>query len=160
MCGCGSDKAPGPDGFNFKYIKWFWDIIKVDILRAIRWLWDNGEFSRGCNASFVTLILKVVDPMRLGNYRPISLIGCFYKIITKILTNKIKRVIGKIVGEVKNAFIEGRYILDGVLIANETMEFVNSKKRKATEGLNDLLREAAEISIFRGIRVRDDEVLV
>ncbi|GJW61068.1 putative RNA-directed DNA polymerase [Tanacetum coccineum] len=190
MCGCKSDKAPGPDDFNFKYIKWFWDIIKMDILRAIRWLWDNGEFSRGCNASFVTLILKVVDPMRLGNYRPISLIGCFYKIITKILTNKIKRVIGKIVGEVKNAFIEGRYILDGVLIANETMEFVNSKKRKGivfkvdsekaydsiewrylkeimermgfgtAEGLNDLLREAVEISIFRGIRVGDDEVLV
>ncbi|GJU14825.1 putative RNA-directed DNA polymerase [Tanacetum coccineum] len=93
VCGCGSDKAPGPDGFNFKYIKRFWDVIKVDVLKAVRWFWETSEFSKGCNASFVTLIPNVGDPMGLSDYRPISLIGSFYKIIAKLLAHRVKKVV-------------------------------------------------------------------
>ncbi|GJX67803.1 hypothetical protein Tco_0303530 [Tanacetum coccineum] len=46
---CGGDKAPGPDGFNFKYIRKFWDILKVDLVSAIKWFGDNMDISRGCN---------------------------------------------------------------------------------------------------------------
>ncbi|GJX36457.1 hypothetical protein Tco_0248014, partial [Tanacetum coccineum] len=52
---CGSDKAPGPHGFNFKYLKKFWEIIKCDLVGTVRWFWEKMEVSRGCNASFVTL---------------------------------------------------------------------------------------------------------
>ena len=94
VCGCGSDKAPGPDGFNFRFIKKFWDIIKGDLVSAVQWFWRTGEISRGCNASFVTLIPKVSDPIGLGDYRPISLIGFYYKIIAKLLAERIKVVVG------------------------------------------------------------------
>ncbi|GKD20048.1 kinase-like domain, beta-lactamase/transpeptidase-like protein [Tanacetum coccineum] len=130
ICGCGGDKAPGPDGFNFKFIKKAWELIKPELLRAVAWFWENMEISRGCNASFVTIIPKVADPIGLGDFRPISLIGCYYKIIAKMLAERVKRVVGNVVGEVQNAFIKGRYILDGVLIANETMEFLKRKKKK------------------------------
>ncbi|GJX76965.1 putative RNA-directed DNA polymerase [Tanacetum coccineum] len=120
VSGCGSDKAPGPDGFNFRYIKRFWATIKSDVFKAVRWFWDKGEFSKGCNSSFVTLIPKISD----------CLIGSFYKIIAKILAERVKKVIGKVIGEVQNAFIKDRYILDGVLIANETIEFLKKKKMK------------------------------
>ncbi|GJV40051.1 putative RNA-directed DNA polymerase [Tanacetum coccineum] len=119
--GCGGDKAPGLDGFNFKYIRKFWDILKTDLVSAIKWFRDNMEISRGCNSSFVTIIPKVTDPIGLGDFRPIRLIGCYYKIIAKVWAKRIKKVVGKVVGDVQNAFIKGRYILDGVLIANEVV---------------------------------------
>ncbi|GJX92002.1 putative RNA-directed DNA polymerase [Tanacetum coccineum] len=125
--GCGGDKAPGPDGFNFKFIRKFWDIIKADIVRAVKWFGDRMEISRGCNASFVTIIPKVADPIGLGDFRPISLIGCYYKIISKMLAERVKKVVGNVVGDVQNAFIKGRYILDGILVANETVEFIKRK---------------------------------
>ncbi|GKG02295.1 cysteine-rich receptor-like protein kinase, partial [Tanacetum coccineum] len=58
------------------------------------------------------------------------LIGCYYKIIAKLLAERVKRVVGDVVGEVQKMFIKARYILDGVLIANETMEFLKKKKEK------------------------------
>ncbi|GKE20489.1 putative RNA-directed DNA polymerase, eukaryota, reverse transcriptase zinc-binding domain protein [Tanacetum coccineum] len=88
--GCGGDKAPGPDDFNFKYIKKFWDILKSDLIIAIRWFGETMEISSGCNASFVTIIPKVTDPIGLGDFRPISLIGCYYKIIAMVLAERIK----------------------------------------------------------------------
>ncbi|XP_071703931.1 uncharacterized protein [Rutidosis leptorrhynchoides] len=95
---CGSDKAPGPDGFNI----------------------------RGCNSSFVTLIPKKSDPLVFGDFRPISLIGSYYKIVAKILANRLRKVIPSLVGIEQSAFLKGRYILDGVLIANETVEFLKA----------------------------------
>ncbi|GKA40871.1 transposon TX1 [Tanacetum coccineum] len=93
----------------------------ADLVRAIKWFGDNMEISRGCNSSFVTIIPKVTDPIGLGDFRPISLIGFYYKIIAKVLAERIKKVVGKAVGDVQNAFIKGRYILDGVLIANKVV---------------------------------------
>ncbi|GKA54135.1 cysteine-rich receptor-like protein kinase [Tanacetum coccineum] len=127
---CGSDKAPGPDGFNFKYIKKLWDIFKRDLVVALRWFWEKMEVSKGCNASFVMLIPKVNDPIGLKDFRPISLIGCYHKIVSKIMAERVKKVIGNVVGEVQNAFIQGRFISDGILIANETVEYMRKKKKR------------------------------
>nr|GEY73959.1 putative RNA-directed DNA polymerase, eukaryota, reverse transcriptase zinc-binding domain protein [Tanacetum cinerariifolium] len=91
---------------------------------------DKMEIIRGCNACFVSIIPKGEDPLGLGDFRLISLIGCYYKIIAKLLAERVKRVASSMVGEVQNAFIKGRYILDGVLIANETMDFLREKKEK------------------------------
>ncbi|KAJ9555268.1 hypothetical protein OSB04_009882 [Centaurea solstitialis] len=125
---CGGDKSPGPDGFTFGFFKAFWETIKGDLLRALEWFWEKGELGRGCNASFLTLIPKVDAPSNLGEFRPISLIGSFYKILAKILAERIKGVMGKIINSSQSAFIKGRYILDGILVANEVVDFVKKKK--------------------------------
>ncbi|GJR80556.1 putative RNA-directed DNA polymerase [Tanacetum coccineum] len=125
--GCGSNKAPGPDGFNFGFIQKCWGVIKADLLKALEWFWETCSISKGCNPSFVTLIPKTQNPIGLSDYRPISLIGCFYK----ILVERIKKVIGGLIGDEQNAFIKGRFILDGSLIANEAFDFLKKKKKRA-----------------------------
>ncbi|GJX49213.1 kinase-like domain, beta-lactamase/transpeptidase-like protein [Tanacetum coccineum] len=130
ICGCNGDKAPDPNGFNFKFIKKFWAIIKHDLMIAVRWFWDTIEISRGYNTSFISIIPKVADPVGLRDFRLISLIRCYYKILAKILAKRVKKVIGEVVGDVQNVFIKGRSILDGVLIANETVEYLMKSKGK------------------------------
>ena len=64
-------------------------MIKHDVLKAVDWFSDKVEIYKGCNASFVTLIPKFIDPIGLTDYRPISLIGSYYKIIAKLLAERI-----------------------------------------------------------------------
>ena len=89
---CGNEKSPGPDGLNFKFIKQFWQLLKPEITRFIFEFHANGIFPKGSNASFITLVPKVPDPQNLNDFRPISLIGCVYKIVAKLLSNRLKRV--------------------------------------------------------------------
>ena len=67
----------GPGGFNFRFIKKFSELLKPELMLAVKGFWDSAEITKGCNAYFVTIILKVADPIGLGDFRPISLIGCY-----------------------------------------------------------------------------------
>ena len=88
---CGSYKSLGPDGLTFKFIKQFWSTIKPDFLGFLDEFHVNGIFPKEPNASVIALIPKVIDPQMLNEYRPISLIGCIYKIVAKILANRMKK---------------------------------------------------------------------
>ena len=95
--GCDSSKSPGPDGFNFGFIKYCWDILKKDVMSAVKDFAGFGCWPKGSNASFLCLIPKVENPQQLGEFRPISLVCCLYKIISKALSLRLKKVIGKII---------------------------------------------------------------
>nr|KAJ0184912.1 hypothetical protein LSAT_V11C900464980 [Lactuca sativa] len=88
---CASDKAPGPYDFPFKFLKDFWNIIQFDFIIALRKFKSTGNISRGCYLSFIFWIPKVQDPTILKDFRPISLIRCFTKVISKLLTIRLKR---------------------------------------------------------------------
>ncbi|GKB24540.1 RNA-directed DNA polymerase, eukaryota, reverse transcriptase zinc-binding domain protein [Tanacetum coccineum] len=91
----------------------------------------NGEIPNCCNSSFIALIPKVPDANLVKDFRPISLIGSIYKIIAKILANRLVNVLDGIVSEVQSAFVTGRQMLDGPFIINELIQWCRSKKRKA-----------------------------
>nr|GEW17986.1 RNA-directed DNA polymerase, eukaryota, reverse transcriptase zinc-binding domain protein [Tanacetum cinerariifolium] len=90
-----------------------------------------GDIPKGCNSSFIALILKVLDANLVKDFRPISLIGSIYKIIAKILANCLVGVLGDIVNEVQSAFIAERQILDGPFILNEVLKWCKLKKKQS-----------------------------
>lgn len=124
---CGGDKSPGPDGFSFNFIKKFWFLLAGDVKKVLDYYHAGGVISIGCNAAFIALIPKVNDPELVAEYRPISLIGCLYKIYSKVLANRLKKVIHFVVGPEQSAFIEGRNILEGPLMVNETIGWLKKK---------------------------------
>ncbi|GKA71899.1 RNA-directed DNA polymerase, eukaryota, reverse transcriptase zinc-binding domain protein [Tanacetum coccineum] len=127
---CGSDKSPGPDGFTFAFYKEFWNTIQNDVVDFVQQFFSSGNIPRGCNTSFITLIPKIPNPLVISDFRPISLIGAQYKIIAKILANRLARVIDSIISQEQSAFIKHRQILDGPLIVNEVIQWCKNKKSK------------------------------
>ncbi|GJW26232.1 retrovirus-related pol polyprotein from transposon RE1 [Tanacetum coccineum] len=75
-----------------------------DFVNAIREFFISSKFPPGCNSSFIALIPKKHDAKFVKDYRPISLIGCFYKIVSKILANRLKMVISELISDVQSAF--------------------------------------------------------
>ncbi|GJV81698.1 RNA-directed DNA polymerase, eukaryota [Tanacetum coccineum] len=109
---CGVDKSPGPDGFTFGFYRRFWTTIEDDVCKAVVWFFQNNFIPNGGNSSFVTLIPKIPNANKVKDYRPISLIGSVYKIIAKILANRLVMVLGDIVSDSQSAFVKDRQILD------------------------------------------------
>jgi len=72
----------------------------------------NGKLTKGLNSTFIALIPKVSSPQRLNDYRPISLVGCLYKVLAKVLANRLRSVVGSVVSESQSAFVKGKQILD------------------------------------------------
>nr|GEV36064.1 RNA-directed DNA polymerase, eukaryota [Tanacetum cinerariifolium] len=126
---CGIDKSPEPNGFTFGFYKRFWSLIDRDVVAAVKHFFQIGRIPKGCNSSFITLIPKIPDAKMVKDFRSISLIGSLYKIIVKILANRLVVVLGDIVNEVQSAFVANRQIFDGPFILNEVFQWCKSKKK-------------------------------
>ncbi|GKA51445.1 RNA-directed DNA polymerase, eukaryota, reverse transcriptase zinc-binding domain protein, partial [Tanacetum coccineum] len=113
--------------FFFKY----WPLVGEDVSNAVKEFFNSSIFPNGCNPLFIALIPKVLDVKHLSDYRPISLIGCQYKIIGNFLANRLSLVIDELISHKQSAFIKGRQILDGPLILNEIVSWCKSRKVQA-----------------------------
>ncbi|WJZ80362.1 hypothetical protein VitviT2T_000290 [Vitis vinifera] len=122
LLSCNGDKAPGPDGLSMAFWQFAWDFVKEDVLCFFKEFYENGKFVKSLNATFLVLIPKKVGAEDLGDFRPISLVGSLYKWLAKVLANRLKKVVGKVISKAQGAFVEGRQILDAVLIANEAID--------------------------------------
>ncbi|XP_043697107.1 uncharacterized protein LOC122647867, partial [Telopea speciosissima] len=108
-----NSKAPGPDGFGAAFYKHSWEIVGEDLTLAVKWFFMKSYLPSSVNATFISLIPKTGDVTSFAGYRPIALCNLFYKIITKVLSNRLQGVIGQVVSDCQSAFIKGRSRLDG-----------------------------------------------
>lgn len=116
------DKAPGIDGFNVEFFKTHWDIIGGEVTQRIIQFFTSRELLKCINVTTVTLVPKVSTPTLVNEYTPIACYTTVYKLISKVLTHKLKTVVDYIVSSSQSAFIEGRNILDNVIIAHELVK--------------------------------------
>nr|GEX66209.1 RNA-directed DNA polymerase, eukaryota [Tanacetum cinerariifolium] len=158
---CDTDKAPGPDGFTFGFFRHFWNLIDKDVYEVVRYFFNHNDIPTGFNSSFIALVPKIPDANLVKDLRPISLIGSLYKIIAKVLTNRLVGVLGDIINEVQYAFIADRQILDGQFILNEVLKWCKVKKKQALifkvdfEKAYDSVRPTEEFQFGRGLKQGD-----
>ncbi|GJS13544.1 putative RNA-directed DNA polymerase, eukaryota, reverse transcriptase zinc-binding domain protein [Tanacetum coccineum] len=105
-------------------------LIKEDFWNCVKLFESSCDLSNGCNPSFIVLIPKKKDPIGFSDYRPISLIGCVYKVISKLLATRLAKVINSVIGPNQSAFIEGWQILDGCLIASKIIRMAALENHK------------------------------
>jgi hypothetical protein len=84
------DKAPGLDGFFMAWFQKCWEVMKEDILKVFKEFHSRGKFEKIFNATFVSLVPKKAIVVDIKDFRPISLVGGVYKIISKVLANRLK----------------------------------------------------------------------
>jgi ribonuclease HI/exonuclease III len=128
----GSDKAPGPDGFTIHFYKVCWNIIKRDLQKMIKGFMRKAKIGGGINSTYLALIPKESNPETFARFRPISLCNASYKILAKLLANRIKPLLKRLISSPQGGFVEGRNILDNVIQVQET---IHSSKRRKEKGM-------------------------
>ena len=124
------DKAPGPDGFTGSFYKSCWPIIKNDIMAAFSALWSRKYANFGIlNTAYITLLPKVEAAEQPKDFRPISLVHSFAKLVTKVLANRLAGRLQHLVSPNQSAFIKGRFIQDNFMLVQQTARFLHQQKQ-------------------------------
>lgn len=115
------NKSPGPDGFNAYFFRVAWQIIGADFIDAVMEFFVSGKILKETNATILVLIPKIPNPNALKDFRPISRCNTFYKVISKILANRLKPFLPSCINEAQSAFVEGRCISENIFLAQELL---------------------------------------
>ena len=119
------DKSPGPDGFQAFFFQKCWEIIGVDLWKALEASGNGGTLLAKINHTFLTLTSKKNMSEEPGDFRPIALCNTLYKILSKALANHLKKILPKLISEEQIGFVPGRSILDCIYIIQEMIHSTN-----------------------------------
>ena len=119
--------APGPDGMSPIFYKSFWHIVGEDVTAVVLQALNSSIVPESLNATFISLISKVKNPKKVSDFRPISLCNVVYKLIAKVVVNRLKKLLAKMIPDSQSAFLSGRLITDNILVAFETLHFLKRK---------------------------------
>jgi hypothetical protein len=105
--GMNRDKVPGPDGFTLAFFQDCWEVAKGDFMAVFEEFYARGKFVKSINFTFISLISKTQGAKVITDFHPISLVGGVYKIIAKVLANRMRRVMDWIIYKPQNALLKG-----------------------------------------------------
>jgi hypothetical protein len=124
-----NNKSPGPDGFNNEFIKGCWPLIAQDYYNLFETFFEREICMRSINTSHIALIPKKDGPTTAADYKPISLLNSSFKLITKVLANRLQKVIRQIIHKNQYGFIKSRTIQDCVAWALEYIHLCHKSRK-------------------------------
>eukprot|EP00253_Pinus_taeda_P022901 PITA_22901 len=123
-----NEKEPGPDGFTINFYKACWNIVKHDIWEIVEDSRRSKTILKSLNSTFIALVPKVEEANTPEKFRPIALCNVIYKIISKVIANRLKMILPGIISQEQSGYVEGRQILDNILLAQEMIHSLHSRK--------------------------------
>jgi hypothetical protein len=124
------DKAPGPDGFTPHFYRCCWEIIRNSLLRMIRFVQSTCKIEGATSTSFLALIPKAKNANTFDRFRPISLCNVSYKILTKIIANRLKHLLPRLILPNQGGFVTKRQIWDNIILVQEAIHTSVMNKEK------------------------------
>ncbi|KAG7532469.1 Zinc finger PMZ-type [Arabidopsis thaliana x Arabidopsis arenosa] len=125
------NKTPGPDGFSVEFFKSTWSIIGQDLITVVLKFFQDSFIPTALNSTSLVLIPKRPGSEELKDFRPISCLNTVYKIISRLLTNRLKPILPDLILPNQTAFVKDRLLLENVLLASEVMQGYHLNSRKA-----------------------------
>lgn len=123
------DKSPGPDGISPGFFQKFWNIVGDDVFHTVKQFLQQGKFQGNITDTAIVFIPKKVNPANMTELRPISLCNVTYKIASKVIANRFKKLLNGVISETQSAFIPGRLITDNLMISYEVMYYMKRKSK-------------------------------
>ncbi|XP_039682998.1 uncharacterized protein [Medicago truncatula] len=123
-----ADGAPGPDGFGGHFYQTFWDVVGSDVVQSVQAFFLHGLVPPNINSSMIVLIPKIQGARAMGDYRPIALANFQFKIITKILADRLACITSRIISVEQRGFVRDRNISDCVIIASEAINSLDKRQ--------------------------------
>eukprot|EP01018_Ginkgo_biloba_P009696 Gb_25173 [translate_table: standard] len=122
------DKSRGPDGLQVNFFRASWEIIKEDLLKCCEESRKSSKILGRMNTTLIALIPKEKNPSTSDRFRPISLCNVYYKIITKLMENRLKGILPKLISEEQGGFVQGKQIADNVILVQEALHSACCRK--------------------------------
>ncbi|MCH94435.1 RNA-directed DNA polymerase (Reverse transcriptase), partial [Trifolium medium] len=121
------DGAPGPDGFGAFFFQTYWDIIQHDVVNAVTEFFTTGWLLPNFNANTLILIPKTSNADTIDQYRPIAMANFKFKIISKVIADRLAQIMPTIISKEQMGFVHGRNIMDCLCLASEAANLLQSK---------------------------------
>ena len=122
-------KAPNPDGISPFFFQRFWHIMGHDIMEAILSCLHSGRYLHKMNYTHIVLISKKSNPQNIMEYQPINLGNVVSRLISKVLTNRVKSMLPCVISNSQSAFVPGRLITDNTSVAFEMIHRMRNRRR-------------------------------
>ncbi|XP_027152134.1 uncharacterized protein LOC113752202 [Coffea eugenioides] len=123
------ESTAGPDGFTGKFFTFAWEVVALDIYRAVISFFCGAELPRSITATSIVLLPKVENPQDFKQFRPISLCNFTNKIISKLLSTRLAIILPRIISPQQSGFVQGRQITDNFLLAQELVADIKKSNR-------------------------------
>jgi hypothetical protein len=121
------DSAPGPDGFGAFFFQHYWEIVHKDVINPVLEFFTSGWILPGYNSNIIALLPKIPDAHSIDQYRPIAMANFKFKIISKIIADRLASIMPSLVSEEQKGFIHERNIKDCLCTASEAINLLQNK---------------------------------